>query len=73
MDFEDVDRYLIKKITAIGVRDDVGEGHELLGRRMPDVGLKRGRLDQLLHGGRGLLLDQTGLPAVLSAEVQTLP
>ncbi|MQA13546.1 MAG: rifampin monooxygenase [Pseudonocardiaceae bacterium] len=60
MDFEDVNRYLIEKITAIGVRYDFGEGHELLGRRMRDVGLKRERLYELMHGGRGLLLDQTG-------------
>jgi len=60
MDFDDVNRYLIEKITAIGVRYDFGEGHELLGRRMRDVGLKRGRLYRLMHGGRGLLLDQTG-------------
>ncbi|MGH8939720.1 MAG: FAD-dependent monooxygenase, partial [Actinomycetes bacterium] len=60
MDFEEVNRYLIEKITAIGVRYDVGEGHELLGRRLRDVGLKRGRLYELLHRGRGLLLDQTG-------------
>ncbi|MEU1688272.1 rifampin monooxygenase [Micromonospora sp. NPDC005707] len=60
MDFEDVNRYLIEKITAIGVRYDFGEGHELLGRRMRDVGLKRGRLYELTRGGRGLLLDQTG-------------
>ena len=60
MDFEDVNRYLIEKITAIGVRYDFGDGHELLGRRMRDVGLKRGRLYDLMHGGRGLLLDQTG-------------
>ena len=60
MDFEEVNRYLIEKITAIGVRYDFGEGHELLGRRLRDVGLKRGRLYGLLHRGRGLLLDQTG-------------
>ncbi|HZI03456.1 MAG TPA: FAD-dependent monooxygenase, partial [Archangium sp.] len=60
MNFEDVNRYLIEKITAIGVRYDFGEGHELLGRRMRDVRLKRGRLYALMHGGRGLLLDQTG-------------
>ncbi|MGH3372204.1 MAG: FAD-dependent monooxygenase, partial [Nocardioidaceae bacterium] len=60
MDFEDVNRYLIEKITATGIRYDLGEGHELLGWRMRDVGLKRGRLYELLHGGRGLLLDQTG-------------
>ncbi len=60
MDFHEVNRYLVEKITAIGVRYDFGEGHELLGRRMRDVGLKRGRLYGLMHGGRGLLLDQTG-------------
>jgi 2-polyprenyl-6-methoxyphenol hydroxylase-like FAD-dependent oxidoreductase len=60
MDFEEVNRYLIEKIAAIGVRYDFGEGHDLLGRRMRDVGLKRGRLYELTHGGRGLLLDQTG-------------
>ncbi|MGI8331658.1 rifampin monooxygenase [Actinomadura scrupuli] len=60
MDFEDVNRYLIEKIIAIGIRYDFGEGHELLGRRMRDVQLKRGRLYELMHGGRGLLLDQTG-------------
>ncbi|WP_219417400.1 rifampin monooxygenase [Pseudonocardia nigra] len=60
MDFDEVNRYLIEKITAIGVRYGFGEGHELLGRRMRDVGLKRGRLYELMHRGRGLLLDQTG-------------
>ncbi|GHC58180.1 rifampin monooxygenase [Streptomyces flavofungini] len=58
--FENVNQYLIEKITAIGVRYDFGAGHELLGRRLRDVELKRGRLYGLMHGGRGLLLDQTG-------------
>ncbi|ARF56048.1 rifampin monooxygenase [Streptomyces gilvosporeus] len=60
MDFEEVNRYLIEKLTAISVRYDFGEGHELLGRRMRDVQLKRGRLYELMRTGRGLLLDQTG-------------
>ncbi|MGW3795836.1 FAD-dependent monooxygenase, partial [Micromonospora arida] len=60
LDFEDVNRYLIEKITAIGVRYDFGAGHDMLGRHMRDVRLKRGRLYELMHGGRGLLLDQTG-------------
>ncbi|MGC4820654.1 rifampin monooxygenase [Micromonospora sp. DT63] len=60
MDFEDVNRYLIEKVTGLGVRYDFGEGHELVGRHLRDVPLKRGRLYELLHGGRGLLLDQTG-------------
>jgi hypothetical protein len=55
-----VNRYLIEKITAIGIRYHFGDGHELLGRRLRDVGLKQGRLYELMHGGRGLLLDQTG-------------
>ncbi len=60
MDFEEVNRYLIEKITAIGVRYDFGEGHDVIGRRLRDIGLKRGRLYGLMHTGRGLLLDQTG-------------
>ncbi|MFI5781959.1 rifampin monooxygenase [Nocardia sp. NPDC051570] len=60
MDFEDVSRYLIEKTTAIGVRYDFGEGHELLGKRLRNIGLRRGRLYELMHRGRGLLLDQTG-------------
>ncbi|MCZ4557757.1 rifampin monooxygenase [Rhodococcus maanshanensis] len=61
MDFEEVNRFLTEKVTAIGVRYDFGEGHELLGRRLRDVALKkRGRLYGLMHAGRGLLLDQTG-------------
>jgi rifampicin monooxygenase len=60
MDFEEVSRYLTEQVTAIGVRYDFGEGHELLGRHLRDVALKRGRLYALMHDGRGLLLDQTG-------------
>ncbi|MET9607858.1 rifampin monooxygenase [Streptomyces sp. NPDC006512] len=60
MDFEEVNRYVTGMITAVEVRYDFGEGHELLGRRMRDLNLKRGRLYELTRGGRGLLLDQTG-------------
>ena len=60
MDFEEVNRYMTGVITAVGIRYDFGEGHELLGRRLRDVKLKQGRLYELMHGGRGLLLDQTG-------------
>ncbi|WP_327167815.1 rifampin monooxygenase [Streptomyces subrutilus] len=73
VEFEEVNRHLIEKITAISVRYDFGEsgdsgesgesggsGHPLLGRRLRDVELDRGRLYGLMHGGRGLLLDQTG-------------
>ncbi|MGV9935712.1 rifampin monooxygenase [Streptomyces olivaceoviridis] len=60
MDFEEVNRYVTGIITAVDVRYDLGDGHDLLGRRLRDVQLKRGRLYGLMHGGRGLLLDQTG-------------
>jgi rifampicin monooxygenase len=64
MTFEEVSRHLAEKITATAIRYDVGEGHELLGRRLRDVSLKGGRLYDLMHKGRGLLLDQTGRLAV---------
>ncbi|MEW2164849.1 rifampin monooxygenase [Streptomyces sp. NPDC007084] len=60
MDFEEVNRYVTGMITAVDVRYDFGDGHPLLGRRMKDLALSRGRLYSLTHDGRGLLLDQTG-------------
>ncbi|WP_326660579.1 rifampin monooxygenase [Streptomyces canus] len=59
MDFDEVNRHLIEKITAIAIRYDFGEGPDLLGRRLPDLDVKSGRLYGLLHRGRGLLLDRT--------------
>ncbi|MEU8489169.1 rifampin monooxygenase [Streptomyces sp. NPDC048641] len=59
MDFDEVNRCLIEKITAIGIRYDFGEGPDLLGRRLPDIDVKHGHLYGLLHRGRGLLLDRT--------------
>ncbi|MFC0032047.1 rifampin monooxygenase [Micromonospora chaiyaphumensis] len=59
MDFDEVNRYLIEKIIATGIRYDFGAGPDLLGRRMPDIEVKQGHLYGLLHGGRGLLLDRT--------------
>ncbi|MCQ9133548.1 rifampin monooxygenase [Streptomyces hilarionis] len=61
MDFEEVNRYVTGMITAVDVRYDLGEGHELLGRRLRDVSLGGGRrLYPLMHAGRGVLLDRTG-------------
>ncbi|MEU8364028.1 FAD-dependent monooxygenase [Nonomuraea sp. NPDC048882] len=59
MDFDEVNRHLIEKIAAIGVRYDFGPGPGLLGRRLPDLDVKQGRLYDLLRRGRGLLLDRT--------------
>lgn len=60
MGFEDVGRFLIERVTGIGVRYDFGDDRELVGRRLRDIALSRGRLYDLMHRGRGLLLDQTG-------------
>ncbi|WP_204249064.1 rifampin monooxygenase [Nocardia arizonensis] len=59
MDFEEVNRYLIEKITAIDIRYDFGPGPDLLGRRLPDIDVKQGHLYDRLRRGRGLLLDRT--------------
>ncbi|MCK2239410.1 MULTISPECIES: rifampin monooxygenase [unclassified Crossiella] len=59
MDFDEVNRHLIEKITAIGIRYDFGAGLDLLGRRLRDLDLKQGRLYDQLHRGRGLVLDRT--------------
>ncbi|MEV6303996.1 rifampin monooxygenase [Actinoplanes sp. NPDC051861] len=59
MDFDDVNRLLLEKITAIGIRYDFGDGPALLGRRLRDIEVKQGRLYDLMRRGRGLLLDRT--------------
>ncbi|WP_020522495.1 FAD-dependent monooxygenase [Catelliglobosispora koreensis] len=59
MDFNEVNRYLIEKITAMDIRYDFGVGSDLLGRRLRDLDVRQGRLYDLLHRGRGLLLDST--------------
>jgi len=64
MNFDEVNRYLIEKITAIDIRYDFGEGPDLLGRRQRDIEVKQGHLYGLLHRGRGLLLDRTERLAV---------
>lgn len=61
MDFEEVHRYLVERTMAVDVRYDFGDGgHRLLGRRLRDMPLERGRLYELMRTGRGLLLDRTG-------------
>lgn len=60
MNLEEVTRYLVEKITAIGIRYDFGDERPLVGCRLRDIELKQGRLYRLMHRGRGLLLDQTG-------------
>jgi len=59
MDINEVNRRLIEKITAIDIRYDFGTGPDLLGRRLRDIEVKSGHLYDLLHRGRGMLLDRT--------------
>ena len=56
----DVSRYLVERVTAIGIRYDFEDEQPLVGRRLADQPLNGGSLYGLLHGGRGLLLDRTG-------------
>ncbi|MBD8506767.1 rifampin monooxygenase [Hoyosella sp. G463] len=64
MDIDEVNRYLTEKITALGVRYDLGDGHELVGKRLRNLELEHGRLYEHLHNGRGMLLDQAGMLSV---------
>lgn len=51
-------------LSGLDVRHDLGEGHPLLGRRMPDLDLDTvdgaRRFFELLHDARPVLLDLTG-------------
>ncbi|GHH48142.1 rifampin monooxygenase [Lentzea cavernae] len=58
--FEEVNRYLTEKVIAVAVRYDLGSDNDLVGRRIGDLGLKRGGLYEQMRAGRGILLDQSG-------------
>ncbi|CEA07773.1 Pentachlorophenol 4-monooxygenase [Arthrobacter saudimassiliensis] len=70
MEFPNVHRHLIEKVTALDVRYDLGNdggdeendgaAPDLLGRRLADRPLKQGSVFEQLRSGRGLLLDATG-------------
>jgi 3-(3-hydroxy-phenyl)propionate hydroxylase len=54
-------RRLAAEMSGLGIRYDLGEGHPLLGRRMPDLDLVSAvgplRVYTLLHAARPVLLD----------------
>ncbi|MBO0901150.1 FAD-dependent monooxygenase [Cellulomonas sp. zg-ZUI222] len=64
MALPDVGRLLAGRVSGTGIRYDLGDGPPLLGRRLRDVALGRGRLYSLLHAGRGLVLDPGGTLSV---------
>jgi len=60
--YPEVSRHLAAMVSGIEIRYDVGGGgHPLLGRRMPQLELVgdgfKSSSTELLHGGRGVLLD----------------
>lgn len=60
IDTKDGTNYFMEKISGVSLRYDLGGGHPLVGRSAPDFELTDGRrLGDLLHDGRGLLLDLT--------------
>jgi hypothetical protein len=58
-------RRLAGQVASLDIHYDLGEGHPLLGRRMPDLELATGsgptRAFELLHEARPVLLDLGGL------------
>ncbi len=58
---EEPRRHLVAEISGLGVHYDLGAGHPLLGRRMPDLDLMTAdgpmRVFSLLHRARPLLLN----------------
>jgi hypothetical protein len=59
-------RRIVGMLSGLDVHYDLGEGHALLGRRMPDLDLDTAegptRMFALLHDARAVLLD-SGAPA----------
>lgn len=64
-------RLLVARTSGLDVRVDLGDGHPLLGRRMPDVDLDTPegprRVFALLHDARPLLLDLGGADGAVAA------
>jgi 3-(3-hydroxy-phenyl)propionate hydroxylase len=54
-------RRVVAEMSGLGIHYDLGEGHPLLGRRMPDLDLVTAdgplRVFNLLHGARPVLLN----------------
>jgi 2-polyprenyl-6-methoxyphenol hydroxylase-like FAD-dependent oxidoreductase len=55
--------YFAERVWGVSLRYDLGGGHPLVGRSVPDFELGDGaRVGDRLRAGRGLLLDFTGAP-----------
>jgi 3-(3-hydroxy-phenyl)propionate hydroxylase len=57
-------RHLVGEVSGLDIHYDLGPGHPLLGRRMPDLDLQTAagptRVYELLHDARPVLLDLSG-------------
>lgn len=55
---KDGTNYFVEQISGVSIHYDLGGNHPLIGRSAPDFELEDGsRLGDLLHDGRGLLID----------------
>jgi 2-polyprenyl-6-methoxyphenol hydroxylase-like FAD-dependent oxidoreductase len=61
-------RWLAGMISGLDIHYDLGDGHPLLGRRMPDLDVGSGRVYELLHEARPLLVN-FGAPGSLNPEL----
>jgi bifunctional hydroxylase/dehydrase len=76
--YEEVQRHLVGMVTGLDIRYDVGPGdHPLLGRRLPNAELtgdfgQSGKASafELLHAGRGVVLDLAGDDKVRAAAAE---
>lgn len=56
--YEEVQRHLVGMVTGLDIHYDVGTGdHPLLGRRLPGTEVGTTSAFELLHAGRGVVLD----------------
>jgi 3-(3-hydroxy-phenyl)propionate hydroxylase len=67
LDIDEPRRRMAAMISGLDIRYDLGDGHPLVGRRMPDLDLDTAsgptRVFALLHEARGVLLDLAGVGA----------
>ncbi|HVT75679.1 MAG TPA: FAD-dependent monooxygenase, partial [Acidimicrobiales bacterium] len=63
-------RYVAGMVTGLDVRYDLGDAHPLVGRRVPDLDLRDGRVYELLHAAQPVELD---LAAQCAAKTCELP
>jgi hypothetical protein len=70
LDIDEARKRIAGLISGLDVRNDLGEGHPLLGRRMPDLDVVTAngprRVFSLLHDARGVLLN-LGAPGTTNA------